>query len=110
MLACTEKVTLVRHIADRDSDKYDCTVLDSASWFSKTVIVTSADGAAPANTYEVRVMGAPDIQPRPGDYIVRGEISGVTKPADLKGREHFRLTSVGDNRRGRLAHWRFSGS
>lgn len=110
MLACTETITLVRHIADRDSDSYDCTVLGGASWFGKTIIVTSADGAAPASTYEARVMTDADIQAKTGDFVVRGEISGVTKPADLKGREHFRITSIGDNRRGRLAHWRLSGA
>lgn len=110
MIACDQTITLVQHTAEDNGDFYSCTVLNSASWFSKTVITTSGDGAKPANTYEVRVFGNEDISPAPGDYVVRGVVKSVTKPADLKSVEHFRITSVGDNRRGSLPHWRLSGS
>ncbi len=110
MLACDQTITLVQHIAEENGDVYKCVTVDGASWFSKTVITTSGDGAKPANTYEVRVLTGADLAPSPGDYVVRGVVKSITKPADLKGAEYFRITSVGDNRRGSLPHWRLSGS
>lgn len=109
MIACNETITLVKHTTDTDEDVYTCTTVTGASWFYKTVITTSGDGAKPANTYEVRVF-SDEITPAPGDYIARGEVKDITKPSDLKAIEHFRITSVGDNRRGGLPHWRVSGS
>ena len=110
MIACDQTITLVHHTTDWNGDSYSCIVLNGASWYSKTVITTSGDGAKPANTYEVRVLGDADIFPALGDYVVKGIVKSVTKPSDLKGVEHFRITSVGDNRRGSLPHWRLSGS
>ena len=109
MLACNETITLVQHTADNDRDTYNCIAVAGASWYAKTVIVTSGDGAKPANSYEVRIFGELAAAPKPGDYVVRGTIESVTKPTDLKGHEYFRITSVGDNRRGGLRHWRVSG-
>lgn len=109
MLACTETVTLVKHYKE-DADRYVCYVLKQASWFAKTVIVTSGEGAKPANTFDVRIFGVVPTIPAPGDYVVKGTVEDVTKPADLKGREYFRITSVGDNRRGMLPHWRVAGA
>ena len=109
MLACNETVTLVQHTADNDRDLYNCIAVTGASWYAKTVIVTSGDGAKPANSYEVRIFGEMAAAPKPGDYVVRGTVESVSKPADLKTTEHFRITSVGDNRRGGLPHWRVSG-
>jgi len=43
------------------------------------------------------------------DYLVKGEISGVLKPADLKGSTYFQITAVADNRRGTLPHVAVSG-
>ena len=110
MLACDELITLVKHTAENDRDLYNCIAVAGASWYAKTVIVTSGDGAKPANTFVVRIYTNENISPAPGDYIVRGEVSSIEKPADLKGREYFRVTSVGDNRRGSLPHWRVSGA
>lgn len=148
MLACNKTVTLIHHEKGIDGDTYDCIVCNNASWFQKTTISTSADGAKPVNTYECRILtnqsnvknGAPtfashvvltpaegqtntyvitkgegeepvylDITPAPGDFVALGVIDGIEKPSDLKGVEHFRVTSVGDNRRGKLSHWRLSG-
>ena len=109
MIGCNETITLIKHITGDDTDTYTCTVIERASWFSKTVISTSADGAKPSNTYEVRIYGNVNISPKPGDYIARGVVVSVNKPADIKA-DHFRITSVGDNRRGGLPHWRVSGS
>ena len=110
MIAFNETVTLVKHIQGEDADTYTCTVYGGASWFAKDVIVTSADGAKPANTFVVRIKSTEDIAAAPGDYVAKGVIESITKPADLKGLDYFRITSVGDNRRGGLPHWRVSGS
>lgn len=110
MIACDQTITLIRHNLDTDTDTYTCKTVDNASWYAKTIITTSGDGAKPSNTYEVRIMGAADISPAPGDYVALGAVESVTRPSDLKGIEHFRITSVGDNRRGGLPHWRLSGS
>ncbi len=110
MLACTETITLVRHIAENAGDSYESSVIPRASWFAKTIITTSADGATPSSSFEVRIPTTDDINVNTGDYVVKGELSGVTSPKDLKGTEHFRVTTIGDNRRGRLPHWRLSGS
>lgn len=110
MIACTETITIIQHATDTDKDLYICEVVTESSWFAKTVINTSGDGAKPANSYEARVFGALSISPRVGDYVARGVVKEITKPSDLKEIEHFRITSVGDNRRGGLPHWRLSGA
>lgn len=108
-LGCTETITLVHHIKG-DEDVYECHTASKASWFSKTTISTSADGAKPVNTYEVRVFGEFfGVEPTLGDYCVRGIVDGIEKPADLKNKVYFRITAIGNNKRGGLAHWRFSG-
>lgn len=109
MLGCTETITLVHHIKD-DDDTYTCHTVKNASWFSKTTISTSADGAKPVNTFEVRAMsdflGA---EPSLGDYVVKGIIESVETPRDLKNEVYFRITAIGENKRGGLSHWRLSG-
>ena len=110
MIACTEMITIIQHITDTDKDLYNCEVVTESSWYAKTVITTSGDGAKPANSYEVRVFAPLSALPRVGDYVARGVVESITRPADLKDVEHFRITSVGDNRRGLLPHWRLSGS
>jgi hypothetical protein len=111
MLACTETVTLIHHIAEDNGDKYVCfPVYNKASWFAKITIATSADGAKPVNTYDVRIMDALEGKiPELGDYCVKGIVEHVTKPADLKGLEYFRITAIGKNFRSVLPHWRVSG-
>lgn len=109
LLGCTETVTLVHHNKD-DDDTYTCTIVDCASWFKRLAISTSADGAKVGNTYDSRLFGeVVGVTPTPGDYLVRGVVENIEKPSDLKELEHFRITAVGDNRRGMLPHWRVSG-
>lgn len=109
MLGCTETITLVHHIKN-DDDTYTCHTVNKASWFSKITISTSADGAKPVNTYEVRVFDDfSGITPSLGDYVVKGIVEGIESPQDLKNEVYFRITAISDNRRGSLAHWRFSG-
>lgn len=109
VIGCTETVTLVHHIKG-DDDIYECHTVGKASWYEKTTISTSADGAKPVNTFDVRLFGdLTGVQPAKGDYIVKGIIDSVETPADLKNEVYFRITSIGDNRRGGLPHWRVSG-
>lgn len=110
MLGCTETVTLIHHVKTEDGDAYICHTVNNASWFSKVTISTSADGAKPVNTYEVRLFGDfPWVEIALGDYMVKGIVDNIEKPSDLKNKPHFRITAIGDNRRGGLAHWRVSG-
>lgn len=109
MLGCTETITLVHHIKD-DDDTYTCHTVNNASWYQKTTIATSADGAKPVNTFDVRIfdpiLGA---EPSLGDYCVKGIVKNIEKPSDLKNAVYFRITAISDNRRGGLPHWRVSG-
>ena len=113
MLMCNETVTLVRHIADKDSDHYECIAIVGASWYGKVQMVVNTQGAAPQNTFKSRSpeeLMPTGIEPRKGDWLVRGVIASVMKaPADFKDLEYFQITAVGDNRRGRHRHWAVSG-
>ena len=109
MLGCTETITLIHHIKG-DDDSYTCHIANKASWFSKVTIATSADGAKPVNTFDVRIFDENlGVEPSLGDYIVKGIVESIEKPSDLKNKDYFRITAIGDNRRGSLAHWRVSG-
>lgn len=109
MLGCTETVTLIHHVKG-DDDSYTCKTVYNASWFQKTTISTSGDGAKPSNTFEVRLRNVPEgSEPSLGDYVVKGIINSIETPSDLKGEVYFRITAIGDNRRGGLSHWRLSG-
>jgi hypothetical protein len=113
VLACDQIITLVKHTAEKDGDAYTCFAIPNASWFSSVSISTSGDGAKPGNSYTVRIPAGnvpTGIAPAPGDYVVRGVLTSVSRPADMAGVEHFRATAVGDNRRGGLPHWKVSGS
>ena len=109
MLECNKTITVIHHDKTSDDDDYICTTHDNASWFKKNTITTSADGAKPVNTYDVRILSNEDITVSLGDYIALGVVSNIGAVSDLKNIDHFRITAIGDNRRGSLAHWRFSG-
>lgn len=106
---CDQTVTLVHHVKGKDGDTYTCSTYDKASWFEKQTISTSGDGEKSVNSYEVRIMTRDDISPSTGDYVVKGAVASVAAPSDLAQRDYFRVTAIGDNRRGKLAHWRLSG-
>ena len=109
MLMCDNIATLIHHEKGIDGDTYICSTFDRVSWHKRNTITTSGDGAKPANTYEARIMTADDINVSLGDYLARGKVEGIEKPSDLAGLDKFRITAIGDNRRGGLAHWRLSG-
>lgn len=108
MIGCTETVTLVHHVAGINEDSYICTVMEGVSWFGKAGDAPSASGGeAPKAEYTVRIPAnaVPDPLPAPGDFLVRGVLMAYQGKHSLKGREYFRISRVGDNRRGRnLSH------
>lgn len=111
LLMGDQTITLVKHIKT-DTDTYACYRMNGASWFAKTTISTSGDGAKPVNTYVSRIPAEnfpTGIQPAAGDYMVRGVVTAIAKPSDLKGLDYFRVTAVGANNRGGLSHWRVDG-
>ncbi len=109
MLECNETITLVHQLKD-DDDTLECHTVKNCSWFEKLTITTSADGAKPVNTFEVRIFDALNgIIIARGDYCVKGIVTNIEKPSDLKNETYFRITAIGNNMRGGLAHWRVSG-
>lgn len=112
MLGCNVPVTLVRHIGDKDGDRYECVPVSDVSWFRKEIIAISAEGAKPVNTCVCRIpVSSLNIAPETGDYLVHGSVQGVNRaPQDFGTLDYMQITSVGDNRRGGLPHWRVSGS
>lgn len=103
MLACSEIVTLVRHKQQQNADSYTCEVIVGVSWYGKSGDAPSTQGEAPKKNYTVRIPAklVPQELPKAGDIVVRG-IMGEYSREKLKDREWFRISSVGDNRRGRL--------
>ena len=108
MLECNNTVTLLHIDHNSDDDELQCIILENASWFKKNTITTSGDGAKPVNTYESRIMTDRDIPISLGDWLVLGAVEGVEKASDVTA-DKFRITAIGDNRRGILGHWRVSG-
>lgn len=80
-LACTELVTLVHHVKTATSDSYVCYPIQGVSWYAKTETAVTADGAKAVNVYKVRIPEAvlPSCLPEKLDYLVKGEISGVSQ-------------------------------
>lgn len=111
-LACNELATLVRHVKNEDSDSYVCYPLCGVSWYEKMETAVSADGARPVNIIKVRIPEEvmPPVFPEKLDYIVKGEVSEIRRPADLKGKSYFQIGAVSDNRRGSLRHVLVSGT
>ncbi len=105
MLGCTETVTIVRHVQGKDSDSYTCEAIVGVSWFGKGGDeLTERAGEAPQKDYTVRipVKLAPAELPKAGDILVRGVVAEYSDYKSIEGREYFRVSEVGDNRRGRL--------
>lgn len=103
MLFCNETITIVRHIRSRNDDRYECEVIVGVSWHGKRGDNPDEHGEAPKKQYTVRIPAAlaPSKLPESGDMIVRGILAEYSKAA-LKDREWFRVSMVGDNRRGRF--------
>ena len=108
MLECNNTVTLLHIDHNSDDDLLQCIILENASWFKRNTITTSEKGATPVNTYESRIMTDEDIPFSLGDWLVLGRVESAEKPSDVT-LDKFRITAIGDNRRGMLGHWRLSG-
>ena len=109
MLECNNTVTLLHYDRTSDDDNIECIIFEGcASWFKKNTITTSEKGATPANSYDSRIMTEDDIKAELGDWLVLGRVESVELPSEVT-LDKFRITAIGDNRRGSLKHWRFSG-
>lgn len=113
MLATTETITLYRRTYDQkaEHDSYLQWEIKGVSWFSKWVIGTEGKGAGDRSEYMVRIPTKVSLptEIQTGDMIARGVCPPITHQKELAGREHFTVTSVGDNRRGGLPHWAVRG-
>lgn len=110
MLMCSETVTLVRL---DENDEYQCTVIEGASWYGKAQITQQQDGFVGGLVVKVRIPeeNMPDgVTPGAKDVLARGRVETVNTLQDLKRVEHFKIMTVGDNRRGRNPHWAVSGA
>lgn len=114
MLMCNEQVTLVQCMHCADDDQYINIAINGASWFAKSVIDNQEKGLRTANILQCRIPASalPDgVKPCAGDYLVRGVLGQVIHaPQDFAQMEYFKITAVGDNRRGKLQHWRVTGA
>lgn len=108
MIECNNTVTLLHAEHTNDDDFWQCVIFGNASWFKRNTITTSEKGATPSNSYESRIMTEDDINVSHGDWLVLGRVESVEKPSDVT-LDKFRITAIGDNRRGSLKHWRLSG-
>ncbi len=113
MFLCNEPVTLIRHLREADGDRYLCVPVNGASWYAKTEVVKTEKGLTTGNVLKCRIPeeNMPKGRaPAKGDYLVHGMVERVERLPDLKQYEHFVVTAVGDNRRGRFRHWLLTGS
>lgn len=114
MLMCNETITVVHLEKKDDGEEYACKVINGVSWYGKRVMNQSTKGAEPQDTYTVRIPFecVPPELPEKGDFVIRGIYADQIKraPADFSEREYFCVTSVEDNRRGRMKHIVVSGS
>lgn len=108
MLACTETVSFVRLVKGEDDDSYAVTTITGVSWFNKTRIKAEGTGVVYDNIVYIRIPAAAlpaDWLPAEGDHVFRGEPTGaIMTPAQLSVYKSRKVLTVGDNRRGRLAH------
>lgn len=119
MLMCNEILTLVHHVREPDSDRYELTEIKGASWYAKTLVSAPISqmgnkGLAAENTVKVRIpennMPA-EVKMQPGDYLIRGSFTSSVKhaPKDFADTEYRKIIGVSDNRRGRNPHWAVTG-
>lgn len=108
MLACTETVSFVRLVKGEDDDAYVITTIRGVSWFNKTRIKAEGTGVVYDNVVYVRIPASAlpgGWLPAEGDHVFLGRPSGgITTPAALAAYKPRKVLTVGDNRRGRLAH------
>ena len=115
LLACTETVTLVRHVQNPDGDSYERETIHGCSWHEKTGGSLSASGEQPNASVIVRIPAdvAPVQLPAIGDYLIKGNLPPRTQVdpgnlarlnAYLPRLNAFRISKVGNNLRKPLPH------
>lgn len=112
MLACRETVTLVHHEVETEADRYTCTVIHGASWYSKIKVELQKNGLVHAKEVKIRIpeVNMPEgAEPCESDFMIRGEALVIEKQSDLEQYEYIRIMAVGDNRRGGIPHWGVNG-
>lgn len=113
MYCATETVTVVQF--DRKSQRYTCTVIDGASWYTANKRNLQTTDAKENRETTVRI--PEEYMPAGlviecGDIMLRGKVaSEIKRRADLEPYERFAVTEVRDNRRGTcLRHWAVVGA
>lgn len=107
-LECNELITLIKF--DKTAQTYTCYAL-RGSWYLHRGKQIEDSGAREASSCRIRIPDYPyPALPVAGDYVVRGALRSVSKLSDLDAYEHYRITDVADNRRGRLPHVAVSAS
>ena len=93
-----DTVTLVRFM---DGNCF-CTVMEGASWHDENAITPEGRHVG---TVRVRIPEEFIIElPRPGDWMVRGELREAEHLGEVTDHRCIRIRTVRDNRRGRLRH------
>lgn len=114
MLVANETVTVYHKTYDPETrlDRWTASSYGNASWYGKQAASVGDNGLNTADEYTVRILTPEEITADVGDIVVRGAIGReITGPSQLTNWEHFTVTAVRDNRRGRptLRHWRIEG-
>ena len=107
-LACTELVTLVRHVQTSEGDSYRKETISGVSWYEKVSDSLSTIGETPSAQFIVRIPAdvCPVELPAQGDFLVKGRVPPgfVFDPKKLAGPGCFRIATVGNNLRCFLPH------
>lgn len=108
LLACTETITLVRHVQTHGADSYTKEYITGASWFEKTGDALSSNGETPSAQIIVRIPAdvCPEDLPAEGDFVVKGRLPPRFEfnPKNLAVVNCFRIATVGNNLRCFLPH------
>lgn len=114
MFCCDKTITLVRHIADTDSDTYTIDFINNVGYTEETKL--QQDGKAVVSADVVTVTIPQEITtaiPIKGDHVVLGKLDSPPENiARLKncGLPVYRVIAVNDYRGNILGHWELIGS
>ncbi len=114
MFCCDKAITIVRHIADTDSDSYTMTVVYNVGYTEETKIHQDGRATSTMNVLTITIpQDAATIIPVNDDHIVLGVLDNPPNSiADLKacGLPVYRVIAVNDYRGSVLGHWEVVGS
>lgn len=127
----TETITLINHYNEKHEDKYQLTTIKGVYWHGSVAASLSDSGFKAANSFTVRIpkksVSATYIPAsewsadnhdgwtlQEGDYIVKGEVSDITSPSDLRdsGQQMIAIKGYTENpiSFSGLAHWKVVGA